>query len=329
MRDVAERAEVSIKTVSRVVNDQGEISETTRQRIIAIIEEMGYRPNLLARGLVTQRTQTAGLIIGDITNPFFSEMARGVQDTAQAAGYNIFMANSDSNPEAEQGMLRSMLDRGVDGAIIFPSPDTEMHLGKLATKDQPIIAVNHMVHHDHVGVVTTDLYHGSRMAVDHLAAKGHVHIGMLAGSTLTTASNRGRRLTGFRDGLVAHNLVQNPDYIRTSQGTYEGGLSATQALLTDHPEITAIFTFNDLLAVGALTACQKMGRRVPQECAIIGFDDILLASLITPALTTVRIDKTILGHQAMRQLLTMIHNPDQPAPPPIMLDVELIIRESA
>jgi len=328
MRDVAERAEVSIKTVSRVVNDQGEISESTRQKVLEVIAELGYRPNLLARGLVTQRTNIVGLLIADITNPFFSEVARGVQDVARAEGYNVFLANSDSRPDDEHKVLRSMLDHAVDGIILFPSPAIDQAIGELASQGQPFVSVNHLVSQPHVGLVSTDLRKGSQLAVDHLAAKGHSHIGMLAGPNLATLGNRGLRLQSFQASLTAHGLPQNPDYIRASEGSYEGGLAATLALLADHPQITAIYAYNDLLAVGALRACRQLGRRVPEDCAIIGFDDILLASLVSPALTTVRIDKSVLGQQAMYQLLTMIRNPDQPAPP-VLLDVELIVRESA
>lgn len=327
MRDVAERAGVSIKTVSRVVNEQGEISEVTRQHVLAMIEELGYRPNLLARGLVTQRTNMVGLVVSDITNPFFAEVARGVQDAARAEGYNIFLANTDSLAEEERKVLRSMADHAVDGLILFPNPDNEALIGELASRERPIVLANYLLTHNHVGLVTTDLYTGSRLAVDHLAAKGHQHIGMLAGPNLTMADSQGRRLRGFRDGLTAHGLPDNPDYVETSPGNTEGGLTGALALLTQHPQITAIYAYNDLLAIGALQACRQMGRRVPDECALIGFDDILMASLVNPALTTVRIDKSNLGQQAMRQLLSMIHNPDQP-PTPIVLGVDLVVRES-
>lgn len=327
MRDVAERAGVSIKTVSRVVNEQGEITEATRQKVLTVIDELSYRPNLLARGLVTQRTHTVGLVIGDITNPFFSEVARGVQDVARTEGYNIFLANTDALPEDERKVLRSMADHAVDGIIIFPSPETETTIGEMASRTLPFVLVNHWLAHDHVGLVTTDLYTGSRLAVDHLAAKGHEHIGMLAGPNIAVGSNRGRRLQGFRDGLAAHGLPENPDYIQISPGTLEGGLSQGLALLTQHPQITAIFTYNDLLAMGALQACRQLGKRVPEECALVGFDDILMASLVHPPLTSVRIDKSTLGQQAMVQLLAMIRTPDQP-PAPITLGIDLVIRES-
>ncbi|MBP7960357.1 MAG: LacI family DNA-binding transcriptional regulator [Caldilineaceae bacterium] len=327
MRDVAERAGVSIKTVSRVVNEQGEISEATRQNVLAVIKELRYRPNLLARGLVTQRTNTIGLVIGDITNPFFSEVARGVQDVARAEGYNIFLANTDSLPDDERKVLRSLADHAVDGIIIFPNSDNEELIGELASREQPIVLVNYLLNHEHVGLVTTDLYAGSRLAVDHLAAKGHQHIGMLAGSNLVVGNNQGRRLRGFRDGLAAYGLPDNPDYVRISPGNMEGGHAAALALLAQHPQITAIYAYNDLLAMGALQACRQMGKRVPDECALIGFDDILMVSLVNPSLTSVRIDKSNLGQQAMHQLLSMIRNPDQP-PAPIVLGVDLVIRES-
>jgi len=224
-------------------------------------------------------------------------------------------------------VLRSLIDHAVDGIIIFPNSDNEALIGEMASREQPIVLANYLLTHEHVGLVTTDLYTGSRLAVDHLAAKGHQHIGMLAGPNLIVANSQGRRLRGFRDGLMAHGLPDNPDYVRTSPGNMEGGRIATLALLAQHPQITAIYAYNDLLAIGALQACRQMGRRVPEECALIGFDDILMVSLVNPSLTSVRIDKSNLGQQAMHQLLSMIRNPDQP-PTPIVLGVDLVVRES-
>lgn len=326
MRDVARKAGVSIKTVSRVVNGQGEISEETRQYVNAIINELGYRPNMIARGLVTQRTYTVGLVVPDITNPFFPEVARGVQDIARTRNYNIFLCNSDENQPEELRVLHSLADQGVDGIIIFPCYQTSHNLETFAGYYRPIVAINHLYEHPNVGVVLTDNYQGVRQAVAYLVSQGHREIGMLAG--LELSPERGRRVHGFFDALAAHGLPLSEQRVLAGLPTLESGLEAALQLLSREPQVTAIFAYNDLVALGALKACKKLGRRIPADCAVIGFDDIQLASLVEPALTTVRLDKYALGQQAMRRLLDMLDQPEATFSP-VTLPVELAIRESA
>jgi LacI family transcriptional regulator len=326
MRDVARQAEVSIKTVSRVVNDQGEISAETRQRVLAIINELGYRPNMIARGLVTQRTYTVGLVVTNITNPFFPEVARGVQDVARARDYNIFLCNSDENQQEELRTLHSLAAQGVDGIIIFPCYETHNNLRIFAEQYRPIVTVNHLYEHPNISMIQTENERGAKLAVDYLVGRGHCEIAMLAG--LETSPQRSRRVCGFLAALAAHGLPVGDGRILPGAPTLEGGYENARRLLTQNPEVTAIFAYNDLLALGAIKACKELGRRIPADCAIIGFDDIQLASLVTPSLTTVRLDKYLMGQQAMTRLLEMLDQPESVFPP-INLDVELVIRESA
>ncbi|MCB0196696.1 MAG: LacI family DNA-binding transcriptional regulator [Anaerolineae bacterium] len=321
MRDVAKEAGVSIKTVSRVVNNQGEITDSTRERVLAVIERLGYRPNLIARGLVTQRTYTIGLNIQDITNPFFPEVARGVQDMARAHNYNVFLCNSDDDPQEEIRTLQTLADQSVDGIISFPNRQSTVRL--FAEENRPFVLINSDMKHPHVSQVMTNNFQGAKLAVDHLATKGHTEIGMITGQYLQES----QRVLGFEAGLKAHGLTITPSRFLSGMPKFERGIEATHQLLTEHPEISAIFTFNDLLAAGAIQACKKLGRRVPDDCAIIGFDDTQLASLIDPPLTSVRLPKYEIGQVAMQRLLEMLEHPDQDFPP-IHLDVELIVRES-
>jgi LacI family transcriptional regulator len=320
MRDVAKRAGVSIKTVSRVVNDQGEISETTRERVLAVINQLGYRPNLLARGLATQQTYTVGLILNDISNPFFPEVARGVQDAARAHNYSVFLCNSDDQVEEETHILQTLAAQSVDGVILFPCLYSQV--GSFAEPHRPIVVINSDYTHPNISVVMTDNYQGAMLAVDHLAAKGHTEIGMITGHLPGS-----QRVLGFTAGLKAHGLNPAANRILLGPPTFERGQEAAGHLLAEYPELTAIFAFNDVLAVGAIQACKKLGRRVPQDCAIVGFDDIPLASLIDPPLTTVRLPKYDLGQAAMTRILDMLDKPGQVLPP-TKLEVELITRES-
>jgi LacI family transcriptional regulator len=328
MRDVAQKAGVSIKTVSRVVNNQGEITDETRQRVLAAIDELGYRPSKLARAMVTQRTDTIGLIVSDITNPFFSEFACGVLDVAQSKGYDVFLCNSGAKINPEIRALHSLADHNVDGVIIFPSWLNEDKLKSFAERNRPLVVVNRAFkEHPGIGQVLMDTRMGAELAVDYLVGKGHTAIGMLAGYV----ANPGvfQRVRGFREALAVHGLPLQDEWIVTAAPPIiERGRQAARELLTHHPQVTAIFAYNDLLAVGAIQACRELGLRMPDDCAIIGFDDIQLAALVTPALTTVHVDKYELGRQAVVLLVDMLDNPETEFPP-MHIDVELVIRESA
>lgn len=329
MRDVAREAGVSIKTVSRVVNNQSEISEETRQRVLAAIERLGYRPSKVARALVTQRTDTVGLILGDIANPFFSEVARGVLQTAQAKGYDVFLCNSDYNPEQEIHALHSLADHNVDGMIIFPCWQNKDELKSFASQHRPLVVVNRSFDpHPGMSLVLSEIRQGARLAVEYLIQKGHTAIGMLAGRA--TPPELMERVQGFREALVAHNLPIVDDWILTGSPNtdVERGEEAARSLLTHHPEVTAVFAYNDLIAMGALRTCQELGRRVPEDLAIVGFDDIPFAQIVSPPLTTIHIDKYELGKQAVTRLLDMLDDPDAEFAP-IRMDVELVVRGSA
>jgi LacI family transcriptional regulator len=327
MRDVAHKAQVSIKTVSRVVNKQGEVAAETRQRVLAAIEELGYRPSKVARALVTQRTDTFGLILSDITNPFFSELACGVLNAAQAKGYDVFLCNSGGRVKAEMRALYSLVDHDVDGVIIIPSWRNIERLKAFADRKRPLVVINRfMERHPSIGRVWTDNRGGAKLAVDYLVKKGHTAIGMLAGYNASPEIMQ--RVKGFREALMGHGLPVVDEWIVTCIPVVKHGDRAARRLLTRHPEITALFAYNDLLGVGAIQACQELGRRVPDDCAIVGFDDIQLASLVTPALTTIHIDKLELGRQAVTRLAQMLAEPETIFPS-IRLDVELVVRDSA
>ncbi|MBN1658128.1 MAG: LacI family DNA-binding transcriptional regulator [Anaerolineae bacterium] len=328
MRDVARRASCSIKTVSRVVNNQGEVADATRRRVLDAIDELRYRPSKVARALVTQRTDTVGLILGDISNPFFGEVARGVLDTAQSEGYDVFLCNSDYDPDQEIRALYSLADHNVDGMVIFPCWENQEKLQAFASQARPLVVVNRTFpDHAGMGLVMSDIRGGARRAVDHLVAKGHRHIGMLVGRA--TPMMVMERVQGFREGLIRHGLPVVEEWILTGSRSIdvERGHEAARELLDHYPEVTAVFAYNDLIAVGAVQACHELGRRVPEDLAIVGFDNIEFSGLIVPPLTTIGIDQYELGRQAVTRLLEMLADPEADFAP-IHLGVELIVRGS-
>jgi LacI family transcriptional regulator len=326
MRDVAQKANVSIKTVSRVVNEQGEVADNTRQRVLAAIDELGYRPSKVARALVTHRTDTVGLIIGDIMNPYFFEVARGVLDAAEEHGYSVFVCNSDGDAEQENKALHTLADHAVDGIIVFPAWENEEYIKAFSEHFKPMVVVNRSFEHSGIGLVLTEICRGARLAVEHLIRRGHTAIGMLSGPTHPLGMVQ--REQGFREALAEHGVPVVEEWIVGGQPVMEQGYRAAHRLLSQHPQVTAIFAYNDLLALGAIQACRELGRRVPDDCAVVGFDDMQFAALVTPPLTTVRVDKYDLGCKALELLVKMLDEPDDNFPP-IQMDVELIARESA
>ncbi|HVU10629.1 MAG TPA: LacI family DNA-binding transcriptional regulator [Phototrophicaceae bacterium] len=329
MKDVAQRADVSIKTVSRVVNGEGEISEATSRRVQEVIDELGYRPNRMARGLVTQRTNSIGLVVPNINNPFYPEVAEAVMSTARVSQHHMLLCSHENNYQEQQAILDSLVAQGVDGIIIFPALHGVEPLIRFSKSFSPLVVVNHEVDHPGIGVVRADIVKGAARAVEYLVGKGHRQIGMIKAER--SPANRRWREQGFKQALAAHQL----DFRETAlvagdsaASDIDGGYAAARELLTRHPDITAIFCYNDLMAIGAVRACQDMSRRVPEDCAIVGFDDITMASIVRPALTTIRINKYELGAEAARQLLMLLDDDSREASH-VVLEADLIIRESA
>jgi len=329
IEDVAREAGVSRQTVSRAINNKAEISSDTLNRVLETVEKLGYRPSRMAQGLATQRTHSVGLVVGDITNPFFPEVARGVLDAAQCRGYNVFLCNTDGNLQQELRILQSLADHAVDGIIIYPSYDSDDNLKTFVEQYQrPLVSVNYFFKHLRVSNVMVDNQRGARLAVDYLVSKGHTAIGMLTG-ILNPSRDRIRRIQGFRQALAAHGLPVVEEWIVPGlDPTFERGYEAGRHLLIQHSQVTAIFAYNDLLALGAIRACHELGRRIPDDCAIIGFDDIRWAATATPTLTSIGVNKHHLGEQAVTRLLAMLESPESTFAP-IYIDVELVLRESA
>lgn len=324
MKHVAERANVSLKTVSRVVNNEREIADETRQRVLDTIDKLGYRPNLVARSLVTQRSNIIGLIVPDVCNPYHAEVARGVQEAAREAGYSLMMASSEEDEKEEFHLLDAMNSQSVD-AVIITRPITPEVINAFGKGNRPIISINNRYNHPKVGNVMADHYAGATEAMEHLAGRGHKKIGMLAG--LVSDPKVVRRVRAYRDVLLKHGLEFDEKLVVRGLPRMREGTLAAKQLLTAHPDITAIFCYNDLLALGALRACAELGRQVPQDCAIIGFDDIDYAAIAAPSLTTVHVDKREMGRTAANLALNLLEDTYQ-GERVIQLPAHLIVRES-
>ena len=311
MREVAKEAGVSIKTVSRVVNKQGEIKEETRQRVLVAIDKLGYRPSKVARSLVTSRT----------------EVARVVLDVTQDLEIDVFLCNTDGTPAMEKQALLSLVDHNVDGAIIYPTYENLNWLEEFGNPVRPLVLINSLIDSGPgVGIIRTRIIEGANLAVTYLIEKGHREIGMIAGEVAPLDSIN--RVIGYRQALERNGLLFREDMVALGPPEIEHGLGATKVLFARNPNLTAIFCYNDLLAMGAIKSCKAMGLRVPEDCAIIGFDNIRFAGLIDPALTTINVDKYEIGKRSATLLLNMFKNPNGDYPP-IYIEPELVVRESA
>lgn len=324
--DVAREAGVSSQTVSRALNNKGEISAETRERVLEIVRQLGYRPNTLARGLVTQKTSTLGLVVPDIANPFFSEVARGAEDAAHAAGYSLLLCNAMEDPEREMEALRTLEAQRVDGILLCSSRLSDQNLAAMLGRLPPVVLANREPASEGMRSVSIDDEYGARAATKHLMSTGRKKVGLLAGPP---ASHSGAcRSLGYRSALREAGLPVDPALIAPCAPVLDGGREAAAALLTAHPEIDALLCYNDLVAVGALQACASLGRRVPDDVAVIGFDDIPLAALVTPPLTTLRSDRRALGAEIVRLMLQALDGCPGGCES-IVLRPELVIRASA
>jgi LacI family transcriptional regulator len=324
--DVAREVGVSMMTVSRVINDKGEVSPMTRQRVLDAIERLGYRPSGIARGLATQRTGTIGLIVPDVANPFFADVARGAEDQAYTKGYNVFLCNTSEDPEREITALESLEEKRVDGVVLCSSRLSDADLRPLLRRHPATVLVNRELAGNNLGTVMIDDQAGAQALTQHLINAGHQHIGLLAGPPISCSGRQ--RTKGYQRALVTAGLTQKRSWMRFCAPDVAGGQRAVRELLTANPELSAVVCYNDLVAIGVLQACADRGRNVPEDLAVVGFDDILLAALVTPPLTTVSIPRRELGRRSMALLLQHIADCAEGCES-ITLQPELIVRASA
>ena len=309
-RDVARAAGVSQAIVSYVVNDVQDvpISPETRQRVRAAIHELGYIPNHTARSLRSRKTHTIATIIPDITNPYYPEFIRGIQDTARDRGYDVLASNTDGDREIERHALEAARRSGADGLIIAPFFLSTSDLMPILREGTPITLlgpppgdVGTPVPLDTVSISGED---AASTIVSYLIDRGHTRIGMISGQVATPP--RESRVRGYRQALAEHHVPLEEVLIRGGDFTEAGGYEAMRELLTLDPRPTAVWAANDLMAMGALLACREAGVRVPDDIALAGFDDIPAARLVHPPLTTLNQHAHATGRRTAELLLSRL-----------------------
>ena len=323
--DVAREAGVSTMTVSRVLNGRGEISEETRERVQNVIDRLNYRPSSLARSFKTQSAQTIGLIIPDITNPFFPDVVRAVEDFAFAEDFGVVLCNTVRDAERERKALQLLEDLRVGGVVLCSSGLSDEVLIPLLKQHPAVIVFDRAIDKTIAGSVFVDDVYGAVAATNHLLATGRRRLAFLAGPAYYPSS--GRRRYGVEVALEMHGVKPAPEREIVCEPDEAAGFDTTNSLLTQYPDIDGIICYNDLIALGALEACKALGVKVPEQVALIGFDDIRLASIATPSLSTVRVDKFALGRAMVVTLLERMRNGGETEE--IMIRPELVVRESA
>jgi LacI family transcriptional regulator len=325
MRDVAERAGVSVTTVSHVINETRPVSDELRQRVLAAIDELGYQPNVLARSLRRGETHTIGMIVPDSANPFFAELARGIEDTSFEHGYNLILCNSDGDLDKELIYADVLTEKQVDGILFVAAGLSTDHIRALQERRIPVVIVDREIPDVSVDQVLTDNAGGGWLATRHLLELGHRCIGCITGPSDVTPS--AERVIGYRQALSEGGIPVDEVLIVKGDFQYESGYRAARQLLARDDPPTAIFACNDLMAVGAISAAVEMGRQVPVNLSVVGFDDVRLASFANPPLTTIVQPKYEMGVLATTMLLERMRNHDIP-PRRRLLDTSLLIRQS-
>lgn len=323
IRDVAKRAGVAPITVSRVLNNAGYAKPETRQRVEQAAAELHYVPNMLAHSFRSHRTNTLALVVTDITNPFWTTVARGVEDVASAAGFSVFFCNTDEN-EAKQGQyIAALLRRRVDGVLLAPASSDSADVHALRRQKVGVVVLDRRVNDVAVDTVRGDSEDGAYQLVRHLTELGHRRIALLSGPAGLSVSQE--RAAGYTRALYAVGLQPDPALMRFGAFTVAGGHAMMCDLLPHHP--TAIFAGNNFIAAGALIAMRAAGLRTPEDISVVVFDDLPDPYVTTPALTVVVQPAYTLGRVAAERLLQQLRQPDLP-PCDLVLPVQLIVRSS-
>lgn len=327
MRQIAERAEVSIGTVSHVINDTAKVREKLRQRVLDAIRSLGYQPSQLARGLRRNQTNLVVMIIPDITNPFFPAVVRGVEDVAYKHSLRVALCNTDNDPQKESFYLNEMRSYRPAGWLIIPANDSQMttHFKSSALSGAPVVCIDRQPEEWKGDVVLAANQAGARNATQHLLRMGHRQLAVITGPLHLT--NAVERLKGFKRALADAGVSIAPEYIQEAQFNRQSGYEAATRLLRMLPRPTAIFACNDLMAMGVLSAARELNLSCPDEISVVGFDDLDFVEFTAPALTSVHQPGYQLGTAAARLLLERIDG-SHSSPQKIVLPSELKIRHS-
>ena len=327
IRDVAKRAGVAPITVSRCINNSGYCSLEVRERIESAITELGFVPNRLASGLRSKRTHTLALVLTDITNPFFTTIARGVEDTASEAGYTVIFCNTDESVTKEQMYLQMLLEKRVDGVLLVPAVSGIDSVNLVKKQDIPIVVIDRRLPDLRTDVVRCDSESGSYNLIRLLLSLGHREIVILNGPPgVSTAQDR---LNGYRRAMAEAGISQNKDNEFYGEFNQDSGFEMTHRALQKNNKITAIFAANNFITFGAIKALQEMHLRVPEDVAVVGFDDLPASLVSFPFLTVAAQPAYEMGKKAMEILLGRLDGELAGQYQEVVLPAAIVIRQSS
>jgi len=327
IRTIAVLANVSIATVSRTINRVSTVNPKLAKRVWDVIEKLDFVPNTQARALVSGRSKLFGLVVSEITNPFFPELIQGFEDIAVENGYEILVSSTNHDPQRMSHCIRRMLERKVEGVAIMTFGIEQPLLDQLAKRKVPLVFIDVGPDRPGVNVLKVDYHHGIRQAVQHLAALGHRNIAFISGpARLHSAQSR---LAAFTKSMKECGMAPDAALLVQGDHTLEGGVSAMEKLLTLETRPTAVVCSNDMTAIGVLHKLYRTGLRVPDDISVIGFDDIHLAEVTMPPLTTVQMSRFEIAKAAFGALRSHVESPlESTGKREFRIPTVLIVRES-
>ncbi|MGM0420947.1 MAG: LacI family DNA-binding transcriptional regulator [Bacillota bacterium] len=327
---IADEAGVSKSTVSRVLNNKKDVSEATREKILKVIEDLNYRPDSSAKGLATRKTKTVGLVVSEITNPFFSMFVKGAEDKAMEKDYNIMLANSNWVVEEELKCIRMLEEGRVDGILMISGGGSDMlndYLNNLVDKETPVVLVDRKLENEMIPKINVDNVDGAYKGTKYLLELGHKNIAFVKGDDIAASYASLDRVEGYRKALQEYGL--ETEIIEPGYFDREEAHKTTKKILAGHAEVTAVFYASDMMAVGGLKAIKEAGLKVPEDISVLGFDDIELASIIDPALSTIKQPRYKMGYLGMEKLINKLEGkPRELYAEDVKIELELIERES-
>jgi LacI family transcriptional regulator len=328
IRTIAKMANVSIATVSRTMNHVASVNPQMAKRVWKVIDELEYFPNTQARALVSGRSKLFGLIVSEITNPFFPELIQGFEDIAVENGYEILVSSTNYDPERMSKCIRRMLERKVDGVAVMTFGIEGPLLDQLAKRNVPMVFIDVGPQRPGISVLRVDYHHGIRQGVQHLAALGHRDISFISGPIRLHSAQS--RVDAFLQSLSECGIVAHPRCVADGNHTMEGGVAAMEVILAAKNRPTAVMCSNDMTAIGVLHAAYRAGYRVPDDFSVIGFDDIHMAEVTIPPLTTIQMSRFELARGAVSALRTQVERGDGSAGNRVFdIRTNLVVRESS
>ena len=327
MKDIADELNVSVVTVSKVLRNQGDISEETRRRVLKLAKEMNYQPNWVARSLVTRKTYLVGLVVPDLMHSFFAEIAKSVSKKLRVSGYNVVIANSEEDPETERSEIEGLLSRRVDGLIIAsaqPSGETRI-FRRIAEQKVPFVLIDRALRGVKASFVGGNDEAIGRLATEHLIEQGCRRIAHLKGPNTTPGTGR---FEGYKTALARHGIAYDPKLVVDAVMDDNRGYTAMRKLLGAKPRPDGVACYNDPVAAGALKAILEAGLRVPEDMAVTGAGNVHYSDLLRVSLTTIDQNTPAIGEHAASMLLESLNSKTPVKPRSITVESRVVVRES-